>query len=489
MFGASEDPLHALVLERGQRALAAGRSARARRRRPRGPGAGRPRDRPRRARRRTARSSWPSTRWTTSARGRRARVLPAGHRAGVRDVSASTAKAWATCSTRSRVQHVPRAAAAPDGRQARDAGDDSEPDEPADARRRPTEVAVAIVGRPNAGKSSLVNRLLREERMIVSEMPGTTRDSVDTVLTWHKRQFRIVDTAGMRRPGPRGGSRGRSSRSACCWPAARWSRRTSSCWCVDATAGATDQDAAIAGEADRLGRGIIIVANKWDLMKGQGPDFVQAVRRASCGASSSSWTTRPSCTCRPPPASARRSCSSHRPGGRVPARRASRRTQLNTLVERISPEHPPQSPGRRHVRILYAAQTAWPRRRSSSSPTSRPASTSPTSASWSTSCARRSASKGTPIRLQVRARRAKAGRARAGAPDIACYTEQPDDTEAVPGGRRLRPGAAAALRAALVGEGVSRHRRPEGSRLRRGSTGSPTSIRCCASSSWCSARG
>jgi GTP-binding protein len=60
------------------------------------------------------------------------------------------------------------------------------------------EVAVSIVGRPNAGKSSLVNRLLREERMIVSEIPGTTRDSVDTLMTWHRRSFRIVDTAGIR---------------------------------------------------------------------------------------------------------------------------------------------------------------------------------------------------------------------------------------------------------------------------------------------------
>ena len=65
----------------------------------------------------------------------------------------------------------------------------------------PTETAVAIVGRPNAGKSSLVNRLLREERMIVSETPGTTRDTVDALLMWHRRQFRIVDTAGIRRPG------------------------------------------------------------------------------------------------------------------------------------------------------------------------------------------------------------------------------------------------------------------------------------------------
>ena len=67
--------------------------------------------------------------------------------------------------------------------------------------RRRTRWRSSIVGRPNAGKSSLVNRLLREERMIVSEMPGTTRDAVDTLLTWHRRKFRIVDTAGIRRPG------------------------------------------------------------------------------------------------------------------------------------------------------------------------------------------------------------------------------------------------------------------------------------------------
>ena len=60
---------------------------------------------------------------------------------------------------------------------------------------------VAIVGRPNVGKSSLVNRLLREERVLVSDMPGTTRDAIDAPLIWHRRHFRIVDTAGMRRPG------------------------------------------------------------------------------------------------------------------------------------------------------------------------------------------------------------------------------------------------------------------------------------------------
>jgi GTP-binding protein len=136
----------------------------------------------------------------------------------------------------------------------------------AGAVQKPVEVSVAVVGRPNAGKSSLVNRLLREERMIVSEMPGTTRDAVDAVMTWHRRNFRIVDTAGIRRPG-------RVARSgqveAVSVLLARRSIEAADIvvLVVDATAGATDQDAAIAGEADRLGRGVIIAANKWDLMK------------------------------------------------------------------------------------------------------------------------------------------------------------------------------------------------------------------------------
>src|SRR4029078_2366881 len=63
------------------------------------------------------------------------------------------------------------------------------------------ETNIAIVGSPTVGKSSLVNRLLSDERMLVSEMPGTTRDAVDSVLTWHRLRFRIVDTAGMRKTG------------------------------------------------------------------------------------------------------------------------------------------------------------------------------------------------------------------------------------------------------------------------------------------------
>jgi GTP-binding protein len=218
------------------------------------------------------------------------------------------------------------------------------------------EVSIAIIGRPNAGKSSLVNRLLREERMIVSEMPGTTRDSVDTLLTWHRRQFRIVDTAGIRRPGRVAG--GGQVESVSVLLAQRSIEAADIVvLVVDASAGATDQDAAIAGAADRAGRGVIIAANKWDLMKEQGPEFVKTfdaeLRRQlkfldyapllHISAATGERTPRLLETI-----------------DRVAASRRTRvkTPELNKLVERITAEHPPASPTRRHVRILYATQTA-----------------------------------------------------------------------------------------------------------------------------------
>ena len=220
----------------------------------------------------------------------------------------------------------------------------------------PDEIAVAIIGRPNAGKSSLVNRLLREERMIVSEVPGTTRDAVDSVLTWHRRQFRIVDTAGIRRPGRV--ARGGQVESVSVLLAQRSIESADIVvLVVDASVGATDQDGAIAGAADKAGRGVIIAANKWDLMKDRGPEFVkefdEQLRRQlkfldyapvlHISASTGERTPKLLETI-----------------DRVTASRLRRvRTmELNKLVEKISHEHPPASPGRKHVRILYATQTA-----------------------------------------------------------------------------------------------------------------------------------
>jgi GTPase len=224
------------------------------------------------------------------------------------------------------------------------------------SRAHTDEVAVAIVGRPNAGKSSLVNHLLREERMIVSEIPGTTRDAVDTMLTWHKKQFRIVDTAGIRRPGRVAASGAVESVSVLLAKRAIEGADVV-VLVVDAAAGATDQDATIAGEADRAGRGVIIAANKWDLMKGQGPDFVKGfdeMLRRQLKFLDYAPVLHISA------ATGERTPKLLEAIDRVNRSRHERvkTPTLNKLVERISHEHPPASPGRKHVRILYAAQTS-----------------------------------------------------------------------------------------------------------------------------------
>ena len=141
------------------------------------------------------------------------------------------------------------------------------------------ETAVAIVGRPNVGKSSLVNRLLREERMIVSEMPGTTRDAVDATCC-----AGTGASSGSSTPRASGGP-GRVARSGLVEAVSvRLARRAVeradvAVVVIDAEEGATDQDGAIAGEADRAGCGIVLAVNKWDLIKGKGPGLREDVRR------------------------------------------------------------------------------------------------------------------------------------------------------------------------------------------------------------------
>jgi len=218
------------------------------------------------------------------------------------------------------------------------------------------ETAVAIIGRPNVGKSSLLNRLLREERSIVSEMPGTTRDTVDALLRWHRRAFRILDTAGIRRPGRV--ARGGQVESISVIVARRAIEQADvAVLVIDATEGATDEDAAIAGEADKAGAGIIVVANKWDLMKGRGSEFVKdfdsKLQRQLKFLEYAPVLHLSALT-----------------GERTPKlletidRVAESRTrriptaELNRFVQAVTAVHPPASPGRREVRILYAAQTA-----------------------------------------------------------------------------------------------------------------------------------
>lgn len=219
---------------------------------------------------------------------------------------------------------------------------------------REPEIKVAIVGRPNVGKSSLLNRLLKEERSIVSDMPGTTRDTVDAVLKWQKRTFRILDTAGIRRAG-RVARSGQVESISVLIARRAIEQADVAVIVVDSVEGATDQDATIAGEAERTGCGVIIAANKWDLMKGRGHDFSKGfddkLRQQMKFLDYAQILHISALTGERTPklleAIDKVADSRMR---RIPT------GELNRFVQAVTASHPPASPGRREVRILYAAQ-------------------------------------------------------------------------------------------------------------------------------------
>src|SRR5437870_7022917 len=125
-------------------------------------------------------------------------------------------------------------------------------------------LAVAIVGRPNVGKSSLINCIMRGERAIVSQLPGTTRDAVDILYERHGRKFVFIDTAGIRRRG----KRSTSVEVFSVMRAERSIRRAELCvLIVDLTMGVTAQDKRIAGLIQKARKPAIIVLNKWDQVK------------------------------------------------------------------------------------------------------------------------------------------------------------------------------------------------------------------------------
>ena len=127
-------------------------------------------------------------------------------------------------------------------------------------------VTVAVIGRPNVGKSSLVNRILGAERVLVSPEPGTTRDAVDTRFSYKGRDYILVDTAGIRAKGRIGRSVERYSVSRAL---AAVRRADVALILLDAVEGVTVQDTKVGGEAHEAGCGSILVVNKWDLRAGE----------------------------------------------------------------------------------------------------------------------------------------------------------------------------------------------------------------------------
>ena len=125
-------------------------------------------------------------------------------------------------------------------------------------------IRIAVIGRPNVGKSSLINKLLNSERCIVSDIPGTTRDAVDTSLEWNGRHFILIDTAGIRR-------KGKTSQVLDKFSMVMALKAMDRCdvavMMLDAMEPISDQDATIAGYALERGKGCLVLGNKWDLSR------------------------------------------------------------------------------------------------------------------------------------------------------------------------------------------------------------------------------
>ncbi|HKU81118.1 MAG TPA: ribosome biogenesis GTPase Der [Candidatus Tumulicola sp.] len=129
------------------------------------------------------------------------------------------------------------------------------------------ELALAIVGRPNVGKSSLLNALLGHDRSIVSHVPGTTRDAIDSLFEWHGRRVRLIDTAGVRKKPE---AHGAIEYYAALRSLKAISRCDIALLVFDAMSGVTAQDRRLAGLALEERKGLILVGNKWDLVREQG---------------------------------------------------------------------------------------------------------------------------------------------------------------------------------------------------------------------------
>jgi GTP-binding protein len=136
------------------------------------------------------------------------------------------------------------------------------PEDP--TRLEDPELAIALIGQPNVGKSSLLNALLNEERTIVSDVPGTTRDAIDTLFTWKGRTFRLIDTAGVYK---KANQHGKIEYYSSLRSLKAIARCDIAVLLIDALKGPTNQDRRLAGIALEERKGLVIVGNKYDLVR------------------------------------------------------------------------------------------------------------------------------------------------------------------------------------------------------------------------------
>jgi GTP-binding protein len=276
-----------------------------------------------------------------------------------------------------------------------------EDDDARDAADVSPPLRLAFVGKPNVGKSSLVNRLLGEERVLVHDAPGTTRDPIDTPFRFGGREYVLVDTAGLRRR--------RSIDTVTEHVAAKMSRdQLERCdvaaLVIDAREGATAEDARLAGLIEESGRAALLVLNKKDLVSRAEIDKRVASTREQLRFMSyapvvlTSAATGAGVTSIPGEAARLLDEASRR----VPT------GQLNKLFEDIVARHPPPSgPAGRHVRLYYATQTNV-RPPTFVVSTNQPGDIGPAYLRFLTNQLRKTYGfEGTPLRILLRARRKK----------------------------------------------------------------------------------
>ncbi len=223
---------------------------------------------------------------------------------------------------------------------------------PDEEEPEPDRIRVAVVGRPNVGKSSLINRILGLERLLVSELPGTTRDAVDTPFTYEGRAYTLIDTAGLRR-------RSRVSERIDKFSMIKTLQSLDRCHAavvlLDAAEGVAEQDARICGYALERGRAMVLVMNKWDLVKRDEEQRRRLLREVDRQLGFVSFA----------PALRVSALTGERVRRLLPCVRDlwepfCRRIptgEVNRAVAEILDHKPPPSTGRRSVRLLYTTQT------------------------------------------------------------------------------------------------------------------------------------
>jgi GTP-binding protein len=214
-----------------------------------------------------------------------------------------------------------------------------------------TDLRIAIVGRPNVGKSMLLNAILGEERVIVSDAPGTTRDSIDTAFEYEGQRLALVDTAGIRRRGHI--ERGLETHSVL--RARRAVERADvALLLLEGHLGPMAQDAHIAGYITEAFCGLVLVANKWDLVAGNGSNREEFERVTRQRLRFAAWA--PLCFVSAkehtglPPLLKQTLAAGRERRRRIPT------AELNALTQRATEEKPPPVTGAGRLKLLYVTQ-------------------------------------------------------------------------------------------------------------------------------------